>query len=53
MSPAAAVTRVVTGVPQIIRGGRFFDKNGNRVARDATFNDAGVRLLYDYPADQY
>jgi len=81
LSPAAAVARVLTGVPQILNGGRFFDKDGNRMGsvrcssrgldhmaaagavampvagsgNDAhhEFNSAGVRLLYNYPADEY
>ncbi|CAI5993778.1 unnamed protein product [Closterium sp. NIES-65] len=31
MSPVDAFIRVVTGVPQIVKGGRFFDGNGDRV----------------------
>jgi hypothetical protein len=48
---------VLTGVPQIVNGGRFFDKEGNRVQPSsdgsAVFNRAGVRLLYDFPDDKY
>eukprot|EP00879_Flechtneria_rotunda_P015008 GHRR01015683.1.p2 GENE.GHRR01015683.1~~GHRR01015683.1.p2 ORF type:complete len:107 (-),score=29.14 GHRR01015683.1:1084-1404(-) len=57
LSPASAVARILIGLPQIINGGRFFDKTGNRVVTGSdtgsVFNGAGVRLLYDFPADQY
>jgi hypothetical protein len=52
LNPASALARVLSGLPQIINGGRFFDKEGNRVAGVRT-NSAGVRLLYDYDADRY
>ena len=43
-----AVKRVVLGVPQILGGGRFFDKDGNRVTRDGErYKENGTRLLYD------
>ncbi|KAF6262287.1 NAD(P)-binding protein [Scenedesmus sp. NREL 46B-D3] len=32
LNPASALARVLGGLPQIIYGGRFFDKEGNRVA---------------------
>jgi len=39
---------VVTGVPQIVGGGRFFDKEGKRVVSEgARYKDNGTRLLYD------
>ena len=42
-----AVKRMVTGVPQIVNGGRFFDKQGNRVTQPgANYKANGVRLLY-------
>lgn len=53
LNPLSAVGRVLTGVPQIINGGRFFDKQGNRVQAAAAYNNAGVRLLYDFPNDEY
>jgi len=40
-----AFVRVVGGVPAILWGGRYFDKDGNRVG-DGEFNEAGVRKLY-------
>ena len=44
LSPASAFARVLTGVPQIIGGGRFFDKAGNRVPQPgATYDSSGVR----------
>ena len=47
LSLVDAVTRVVKGVPQIANGGRFFDKEGNRV-REAgvAYKENGVRVLY-------
>ena len=43
-----AVFRVVTGVPQILGGGKFFDARGNRVVADGAlgYKPNGVRLLY-------
>lgn len=48
-----AVRRMVTGVPQIVRGGRFFDKDGERVVAEASpdakavaYKPNGTRLLY-------
>ena len=44
----SAVKRMVTGVPQILGGGRFFDKEGRRVPQEgARYKANGVRLLYD------
>ena len=43
-----AVFRVVTGVPQIFFGGKFFDGDGVRVAREGqAYKPNGVRLLYE------
>ena len=43
-----AVFRVVTGVPQILGGGRFFDRDGNRVAVEGeAYKPNGVRMLYE------
>ena len=43
-----AVFRVVTGVPQILGGGRFFDRHGNRVAVEGeAYKPNGVRMLYE------
>ncbi|KAK3238257.1 chlorophyll(ide) b reductase, variant 2 [Cymbomonas tetramitiformis] len=48
-----AFRRVVTGVPQIINGGRFFDKEGNRVPeRGAKYQENGVRKWYEVPAEE-
>jgi hypothetical protein len=39
---------VLTGVPAILGGGRFFDANGNRVKADEEkYKPNGTRLLYD------
>ena len=43
-----AVFSVVTGVPQILGGGRFFDRHGNRVAVEGeAYKPNGVRMLYE------
>lgn len=48
LSPVSAVGRVMFGAQQIIGGGRFFDKEGNRVrAADARYKGNGVRLLFN------
>mmetsp|Transcript_13664 Transcript_13664/g.26228 ORF Transcript_13664/g.26228 Transcript_13664/m.26228 type:complete len:389 (+) Transcript_13664:85-1251(+) len=42
-----AIRRMVTGLPQIINGGRFFDKQGDRVRVEGDeYKENGVRLLY-------
>lgn len=47
MSPADAFLRILKGVPQIINGGRFFDKNGDRVvAAGQKYAENGVREQY-------
>lgn len=56
LTPLGAVSRVMTGSPQIINGGRFFDKEGARVqpsSGGSRFNSAGTRLLYDFAEDKY
>eukprot|EP00245_Coleochaete_scutata_P007218 TRINITY_DN22350_c0_g1_i1.p1 TRINITY_DN22350_c0_g1~~TRINITY_DN22350_c0_g1_i1.p1 ORF type:complete len:433 (+),score=52.96 TRINITY_DN22350_c0_g1_i1:52-1350(+) len=55
LSPPAALLKVLLGLPQIINGGRFFDKQGNRVVADGkTFTANGVRVLYANPeTDKY
>ena len=58
LNPATAVGRVVTGVPQILFGGRFFDKEGNRVAAAAAsgaeaYKSNGVKLMFDYDPEDY
>ena len=53
LSPASAFGRVVTGLPQILKGGRFFDAQGYRVVSHQAAEDGlryksnGVRLPYD------
>jgi chlorophyll(ide) b reductase len=45
LSPASAFLKVALGFPQIIQGGRFFDKNGNRVEVSGNrYQENGVRL---------
>ncbi|GAB4817879.1 hypothetical protein N2152v2_004925 [Parachlorella kessleri] len=47
MSPADAFVRVLWGLPQIVNGGRFFDKEGNRVAAGThKYQTNGVREQY-------
>ncbi|KAG1666358.1 hypothetical protein FOA52_007896 [Chlamydomonas sp. UWO 241] len=54
LTPVTALSRVLTGLPQIINGGRFFDKDGNRVAQQgAQYKGNGVRVPYDFPAERY
>jgi hypothetical protein len=44
LSPASAFARVLAGVPQIVGGGRFFDREGERVPQPgATYDSSGVR----------
>ena len=48
LSLPGAVSRVLTGVPAILGGGRFFAANGNRVKADEEkYKPNGTRLLYD------
>lgn len=49
LSPSSAFTRVVSGLPSILNGGRFFDKEGNRVVGtgDERFKANGVRVPYE------
>ncbi|CAM6090616.1 unnamed protein product [Calypogeia fissa] len=47
LSPLSAFFKVVTGFPQILFGGRFFDKDGNRVVvAGKTYHDNGVKVIY-------
>ena len=47
LSPVSAVWRVVSGVPQIVQGGRFFDGNGERVKLPGNvYASNGVRQPY-------
>eukprot|EP00899_Mesostigma_viride_P026008 jgi/Mesvir1/6592/Mv03887-RA.1 len=52
LTPLGAVSRVLGGVPQIIRGGRFFDQDGNRTASmGASYKTSGARALYEGEED--
>ncbi|CAM9772023.1 unnamed protein product [Chrysoparadoxa australica] len=43
-----ALLKVVTGAPQILFGGRFFDNEGNRVKeKGVSYKANGARLLYE------
>ncbi len=45
LTPADALLRVLRGLPQIINGGRFFDKEGRRVAAPGQqYQENGVRV---------
>ncbi|KAL3678632.1 hypothetical protein R1sor_021588 [Riccia sorocarpa] len=47
LSPASAMLKVLTGFPQIICGGRFFDKDGNRVVVPGKqYKENGVEVLF-------
>lgn len=48
LNPVSAVGRVLSRLPQIVRGGRFFDKNGERVTESGRrYAENGVRELFD------
>jgi hypothetical protein len=47
LSPLSALTRLMTGFPQIFKGGRFFDEKGNRVLTDGcTYQENGVKIMF-------
>lgn len=47
LSPLKAVAGVALGVPQILNGGRFFDKEGRRIKNPGMiYQENGVRLPY-------
>jgi len=47
LTPMDAIRRVATGFPAIVNGGRFFDKDGNRVPRPGErYKPNGVRVQY-------
>lgn len=51
LSPTSGFARVLTGVPQIVGGGRFFDRAGNRVPQPgAAFDSSGVRQAAEQPS---
>jgi hypothetical protein len=48
LNPVSAVGRVLRHIPQIVRGGRFFDGQGRRVAQPGQrYAENGVRQLYE------
>lgn len=48
LSPLSAVAKVISRLPQIINGGRFFDRSGERVQqRGQKYAANGVREPYD------
>lgn len=52
LSPPSAFLRVLGGVPQIVSGGRFFDKDGNRVeVEGCRYRSNGVRVQYESSSD--
>ena len=47
LSPFSAVSGVALGLPQILNGGRFFDKQGQRVkAPGMRYQENGVRIPF-------
>ena len=47
LSPVSSVGRVLLRAPQILNGGRFFDREGRRVESEgADYHENGVRLPY-------
>ncbi len=47
LSPLSAVSGVALGLPQILNGGRFFDREGQRVQKAGMkYKENGVRLPY-------
>lgn len=45
LNPADALARILRSLPQIINGGRFFDKDGERVRRAGeAYQDNGVKV---------
>lgn len=54
LTPASALTRVAVGLPQILNGGRFFDREGRRVQQPGdSYNDQGVKVLFEFPSEKY
>lgn len=52
LNPVSALIRVVTGAPQILFGGRFFNKDGTRSGTQH-YKSNGVRILYQIDEDKY
>ena len=47
LSPLSAVSGVALGLPQILNGGRFFDKQGQRMkAPGMRYQENGVRIPF-------
>lgn len=47
LSPASAALKLLVGFPQIFEGGRFFDKNGDRVRMDGcNYQQNGVKIPF-------
>ena len=47
LNPLSATMRIVAGVPHIIGGGRFFDKQGERIPQQGyTYEPNGVKTQY-------
>ena len=47
LSPLSAVTRLMSGFPQIFKGGRFFDERGDRVLMDGCkYQENGVKVMF-------
>lgn len=52
LSPVSAFIRVIGGVPQILFGGRFFNKDGTRAGAEQ-YKSNGVRILYEIDEEKY
>ena len=47
LSPPSAVLKVARGLPQILNGGRFFDKQGRRVRISGMrYQENGVQIPF-------
>lgn len=54
LTPLTSISRVILGIPQILFGGRFFGKNGDRIENKAEkYKSNGVRILYEIDDDKY
>lgn len=54
LKPFTAVSRVIVGIPQILFGGRFFGKNGERIESETgRYKSNGVRILYEIDDEKY
>lgn len=53
LTPAGALLRILSGLPQIINGGRFFDREGRRVEQAGeAYQENGVRVQVQQRQEQ-